>query len=206
MEIPVLPSDYPVDDVTLPGGDLRFFVGFDSTDEADKQLNVRFSDSISGYPCYFPNQSISSGPGVQGTDYIGSTSGSLQYVNANDFGAATSFTVSLWLKKTPQAAGSGTNFAFGLNTSRDIWTHLELFLEFEDAGNPSTTDSAAAKFYIQDQWFEFTKNSSKDTRLPKVLDGNWHHLAFTYDESTSKLYTYIDGQVICLTGLILQML
>ena len=126
---------------------------------------------------------------------MGTSSGYLQYLSANDFGSATSFTVAFWLKKTPQAAGSGTNFAFGLNTSRDIWTKLELFVEFEDAGNPSTTDSAAAKFYIQDQWFEFIKTSTKDTRLPKVLDGTWHHLAFTYDENTSKLYTYIDGVV-----------
>jgi hypothetical protein len=26
-----------------------------------------------------------------------------------------------------------------------------------------------------------------------MLDGNWHHLAFVYDEATSKLTTYVDG-------------
>jgi hypothetical protein len=68
-----------------------------------------------------------------------------------------------------------------------------MFLEFEDAGNPSSADSAACKFYVNDQWFEFTKTSTIDKRLPKVLDGQWHQLAFVFDSTTSTLTTYVDG-------------
>jgi hypothetical protein len=70
---------------------------------------------------------------------------------------------------------------------------MDMFLEFEDAGNPSSKDSAAAKFYLDDQWFEFVKTSDIDKRMPKVLDGQWHHLAFVFDSASSTLTTYIDG-------------
>ena len=66
-----------------------------------------------------------------------------------------------------------------------------MFLEFEDAGNPSTVDSASAKFYLLDQWFEFTGTK----RMKNVLNGSWHHLAFTYNEATSVLTPYVDGAV-----------
>ena len=104
-----------------------------------------------------------------------------------------SFTVAFWLKKDgPNAKGSA--FAFGLATSADIWTDMDMFLEFEEAGNPSTADSAAAKFYVGDQWFEFTKTATADKRLPKLLDNQWHHLAFAFDSVSAMLTTYVDGQ------------
>jgi hypothetical protein len=106
----------------------------------------------------------------------------------------SNFTVAFWLKKDgPNAKGAGSAFAFGLATAKDIWTDMELFLEFEDAGNPSSADSAAAKFYLNDQWFEFTKTTAADKRLPKLLDNQWHHLAFVFDSASSMLTTYIDG-------------
>jgi len=70
-----------------------------------------------------------------------------------------------------------------------------MFLEFEDAGNPSSADSASAKFYVKDQWFEFTGVK----RMPKVLDGQWHHLAFAFDQPSSTLTPYVDG--VPMTGL-----
>ncbi len=72
---------------------------------------------------------------------------------------------------------------------------MDIFLLFEDANNPSSKDSAAAKFYLNDQWFEFIG----EKRIPRVLDGQWHHLAFSYDETNSTLISYLDGAPI--TGL-----
>lgn len=181
-------GNYPKD-ANLPGGPLKFFTAFDGTNANKSMASV---DSIKANFGVVNGGSFVSG-GVEGNCFQGSPTSFVQYPSANDFASVTSFTVSFWVKKTPQAAGLGTNFAFSLNSGGYSWTNIELFLEFEDAGNPSTVDSAACKFYILDQWFEFIKNSSKDTRMPKVLNGQWHHLAFTYDETNSKLYTYIDG-------------
>lgn len=169
-------GDYPVD-ANPPGGPLKFYAAMDGS-SVDSVLANYGSDNAVTY-----------GEGIHLQAFNGTTNSYVQYGKANDFGNSTSFTIAFWIKKTPQPAGAGTNFAFSLNSKGYSWTNVELFLEFEDAGNPSTTDSAAAKFYLLDQWFEFTGNK----RMPKVLDGQWHHLVFTYDETSSVLATYIDG-------------
>ncbi len=182
LDKPVL-GDYPKD-TNPPGGPLKFFTAFDgSTTDA-------LRNGVDSIRANFPSSNTSTASdGISGKAYKGSETAFAQYGAANDFGASTSFTISFWLKKTPQAAGKGTNFAFALNSGGYSWTNLKMFLEFEDAGNPSTTDSAAAKFYLLDQWFEYTGTK----RMKNVLNGSWHHLAFTYDATTSVLKTYIDG-------------
>ncbi|HEX2608330.1 MAG TPA: LamG domain-containing protein [Flavisolibacter sp.] len=176
MDRPQL-GDY-AKDANPPGGPLKFFTAFDGTNVDSTRANfgvnnnVTFVDGITGKAASFGDK------------------GYISYAKANDFKTATSFTVAFWLKKNgPNPAGKGTAFAFGLGTTTDIWTRQDMFLLFEDAGNPSSTDSAAAKFYLNDQWFEFIK----EKRLPKVLNGQWHHLAFSFDQGTSILTTYIDG-------------
>ena len=125
----------------------------------------------------------------------GSSTGHVVYPSANDFNQSESFTISFWMKKAgPNPAGAGTAFAFGLATSTDIWTAQNIFLLFEDGGQ-STADSAAAKFYLMDQWFEFINTSTLDRRIPHILNGDWHHLVFVYDATTSTVTTYVDGSV-----------
>jgi hypothetical protein len=170
-------GDYPTD-ATQPGGPLKFFTAYDGIN----------ADSIRAQ--WGVDSNVNYTEGINGQALQGSPTTFVQYGSANDFGASTSFTISFWVSKTPQAAGAGTNFAFALNASGYSWTNEELFFEFEDAGNPSTVDSAAGKLYILDQWFEYTGAK----RMAKVLDGQWHQLVFTYDETTSLLSTYIDGQ------------
>jgi hypothetical protein len=178
-------GDYPKD-ANPPGGPLKFFVAFNGT-TTNPLMNA--VDSIrANFPA---SNTAASVDGVSGKGYKGSETTFTQYASANDFTKSTSFTISFWLKKTPQAAGKGTNFAFALNSKGYSWTNLKIFLEFEDAGNPSTVDSAAAKFYLLDQWFEFIGTK----KMKNVLNGSWHHLAFTYNEATSVLTTYIDGAV-----------
>src|ERR1700681_2606792 len=96
MSTPAL-GNYPKDINVLPGGNLRFFVSFDSTSTDAKQINIRFADSISGYPSFFPDPSTTFVAGVHGTAYQGSTGTFLHYLTANDFGSAKSFTISFWL-------------------------------------------------------------------------------------------------------------
>ena len=182
MDRPVL-GDYPPD-TNPPGGPLKFYAAMDGS-------NV---DSIRAN--FGTNTNVSFVDGASNEAMKAGSDGYIVYPSANDFSKSSSFTIAFWVQRDgPNPAGGGTAFAFGLSTTTDIWTSMNIFLEFEDAGNPSSKDSASAKFYLMDQWFEFTKTSAIDKRMPKVLDGNWHHLAFVYDATTSTLTPYIDGNV-----------
>jgi hypothetical protein len=180
-------GNYPKD-TSPPGGPLKFYVAFDGTTtnplmNAVDSIRANFAGSNTGTVA----------DGISGKSYQGGPGAFAKYSKPNDFTQSSSFTISFWVKKLPQPAGSGTQFAFSLNTKDFSWTNTKLFLEFEDAGNPSTTALAAAKFYVMDNWVEYTKHTASEDRMPNVLNGEWHHLAFTYDGTTSKLLAYIDG-------------
>ena len=175
MERPPL-GDYPKD-ANPPGGPLKFFAAYDGGNVDSIRANfgvdnnVTFVDGISG-------KAMSAG-----------ADGYVSYSTANDFKKSSSFTIAFWMNKQgPNVAGAGAAFAFGLGSTSGIWTQQEIFLLIEDAGQ-STADSAAAKFYLNDQWFEFVGIK----RLPKLLDGQWHHLAFSFDQTNSTLTTHLDG-------------
>ncbi|HVK48204.1 MAG TPA: LamG domain-containing protein [Pseudobacter sp.] len=180
MDRPGMPN-FPKDPDN-PGGILKFYTAFENT-EVDS-IRANFGTQVNGS---FEN-------GITGKAYKGSANSYIKYPSANDFAKVTSFTISFWMKKTPHAPGAGAEFVFALPTTTDIWHKSEAFLLIED-GNQSTTALGAFKFMIQDQWFEFVGAN----RLQNVLNDQWHHLAFVYDETTSKLTTYIDGNA--LTGL-----
>jgi hypothetical protein len=174
-------GNYPKD-ANAPGGPLKFYAAMDGGNVDSIRANFGIDTKVTYVQ------------GVSGKAMQAGADGYIVYPSANDFKKSSSFALSFWVKKAgPNIAGGGTSFAFGLSTTKDIWTHMDMFLEFEDAGNPSSADSAACKFYLNDQWFEFVKTGSADKRLPKVLDGQWHQLAFSFDGTSSTLTTYIDG-------------
>jgi len=175
-------GDYPPD-TNPPGGPLKFYAAMDGSSVDSIRAN------------FGTNTDVEFVDGVSSEAMDANADGHVVYPSANDFGKSTSFTIAFWMKKAgPNPAGAGTAFTFGLATSTDIWTAQNIFLEFEDGGQ-STADSAACKFYLMDQWFEFVKASPIDKRIPHVLDGNWHHFAFVYDATNSTLTPYVDGSV-----------
>lgn len=192
MDKPTL-GDYPQDQTVTPTTPLRFFVSFDSTSAEDNQLNIRFKDSISNYPSFFPDNSISAVPGVHGTAYQGNLDKNLSYINSNDWGQSTSFTIAFWEKK------SGINdvdaeFVMSIPSTAGHWSNSNALLIFDNKGAGSTPDSSVIKLMIAeigngDHWFELTGNK----RMAGVTDNEWHHLAFAYDETTSNLKVYKDG-------------
>ena len=187
MDHPPL-GDYP-QDTNPPGGPLKFFAAYDGSDVDSIRANF-------GTPT-----NVTYEPGVAGQAYKGAADAYIKYPSANEFGASTSMTVAFWMKGTPHADGAA--FVFALPTTTDIWHKSELFMLIESApaaNDPnntgkSTAEFAAVKLMMQDQWFEFVG----DYRIPNLLNNEWHHVAYVYDEATSKLTTYIDGQA--LTGL-----
>lgn len=176
---PVL-GDYPKDANAL-GGPLKFYVAFNgSTTNA-------LMNGVDSIRANFPVSNTSTPiDGISGKAYGGSETAVAIYAAPNDWAKSTSFTIAFWIKKTPQASGKGTNVAFSLNAKGYSWTNTKLFLEFEDWSTPTVGN---CKFYVMDQWVEYTNANG----MPNVLNGNWHQLAFTYNEVSSSLVAYIDG-------------
>lgn len=180
MDRPELADDF-ARDTNPPGGPLKFFAALDGS--AVDSIRATFGDPV--------NATYAAGASGQG--YKGSATSYIKFPSSNDFRNSTSFTIAFWMKSPNPPAGIGAQFVFAQATSTDIWTRSDIFLLMEDAGQ-SNNGLAALKFYLLDQWLEFIG----DYRIP-ILDDQWHHLAFVYDETTSKLTTYVDGQA--LTGL-----
>ncbi len=182
MDRPEL-GDYLTDDnqVLLPG-DLRFFVDFNKTDGISPRWNA--SDSISGNPALlFP---LTYEPGINGNGIKGKDNSAILYLNANDIKKATSLTIAFWMKNTD--AGR-TEFLFSLVDEKYGWSNSTTFLLLEH-GSPTET---TFKFSLMDQWLEFPDAN----KFPRpLLDGNWHHLAMVYDQTTSKVTYYFDGGVV----------
>ncbi len=186
-------GDFPEDTQVTPATSLRFFASFDSTSEADKQINIRFKDSISGYPSFFPDNSISVVPGVRGTAYKGNLDKNLIYLNPNDWGKSTSFTVAFWMKKDG-INNNDAEFVMSIRSTSGHWSNSNMLLIFDHKGAGSTPDSSVVKLMVSeigngDHWFELVGNN----RLARVTDNQWHHLAFAYDETTSTMRIYRDG-------------
>lgn len=185
-------GDYPKDDQVLPPGPLRFYTPFDMPGE---QFRFKVADSVSGNPAFSSPNPPSLEAGINRNALKGKSGSALMYLNANDFATAKSFTISFWEKNTVPTGGKA-QFVFSV-PSKDYWHNSGMFLMFDHSAAGSTASEAVVKFAVQDHWFEFTPANGK---MPgNLLDNNWHHVAIVYDENTSKLTWYVDGQP--LTGL-----
>ena len=173
MEKPAL-GDYPKD-TNPPGGPLKFFAAFDGT-TANPLMNA--VDSIRAN---FPSENpLASTNGITGKAIQGVIDKAIKYPGANDFKGATSCTIAMWVNNT---VNSNTELYFSL-VDKDFWHESGAFLLVEHA----TPTKCQLKFALQDHWVEYIDNFNKP-----LFDGNWHHLAFTYDETTSILKVYFDG-------------
>lgn len=192
MDRPKL-GDYPRD-ANPPGGPLKFYVAFDGT-TTDPLKNA--VDSIrANFAVSNPFTSVA-GISKQGAKGVATKDKAIKYTSANDFSKATSVSVSYWVKHTPQTDGE-PEFHFSL-PSKDFWHESAMFLLVEKSGpnnDNSTPTQMACTFALQDRWVEFRGVN----RLPNVLDGNWHHLAFVYDQNTSIVTAYVDGVAKVYTG------
>lgn len=196
MSRPAL-GDYPPD-TNPPGGPLKFYTAFDGT-STDPLRNA--VDSIKAN--FASSNPLASIDGVSGKGIQGATAKdkAIKYNNANDFARSTSWSISYWMKNVPATDGE-PEFHFSL-TSKDYWHESGLFLLVEkggpDPGN-STATQMACKLAIEDYWVEFIGTE----RLPNALNGNWHHIVFTYDETDSKVRAYVDGALAKTSGTVMK--
>lgn len=173
LDRPLL-GDYPKD-ANAPGGPLKFYAAFDGT-TANPLMNA--VDSIrANFPSSNPLASVD---GVKGKGFQGNGTQAINYPSANDFKTATSCTISMWVNNVVNA---NTELYFSL-VDKDYWHASSAFLLVEHA----TPVKCQLKVALMDQWVEYIDNFN----MP-LFNGQWHHLAFTYDETTSKLSVYFDG-------------
>jgi hypothetical protein len=192
MSKPALPANYPTDNPVTPTTPLRFYLPFDSTSAEDAKLNIRFKDSISSYPSFFPPPSIKYTAGVRGTAYQGSLDGYIHYFNANDFAKSTSFTISFWLKATlAQKDHNNADGVLALADTTNFWSPVVIYTDHES----STSDSMILKFHFlngnSDVW-DFAGYAGT-SRFPHMYDGQWHMVTFVYDAAAKTGTVYRDG-------------
>jgi hypothetical protein len=177
------PKDLDAAFPLYPGGPLKFFAAYDGS-TANPLMNA--VDSIrASFPADNP---LASAEGINGKGFQGNGTNAIKYPSANDFNTVTSCTISMWVNN---AVNPNTELYFSL-ASKDYWHESAAFLLVENA----EADSCTFKFALQDHWVEFTNKSFKRP----LLNGQWHHLAFTYDETTSHLIIYFDGEPVPTPG------
>jgi Concanavalin A-like lectin/glucanases superfamily len=172
-----------IKDANPPGGPLKFYAAYDGS---GPNVLMNGVDSVRAtFPTDNPFLAVAgiTGKGIQceGTKAI-------KYPSANDFKGVTSCTISLWVNNT---VNPNTELYFSL-TSKEYWHESAGFLLIENAA----ANACTFKFSLQDHWVEFN-NASFNKPL---LNGQWHHLAFSYDEITSKLSIYFDGLPVATPG------
>ena len=159
-----------------PGGPLKFYAAFDG---ASTNPLMNAVDSIrANFPADNPLVSVD---GIKGKGIKGDGTKAIKYASGNDFNKSTSCTISMWVNNT---VNTNTELYFSL-ASKDYWHESAAFLLVENAA----VDKCTLKFALMDTWVEFTNQSF----TKPLFDGQWHHLAFTYDGSTSIVKVYYDG-------------
>ena len=163
-----------------PGGPLKFYAAFNGTG-TDKLMNA--VDSIrANFPTANP---LAAATGISGMGIKGDGAKAIAYPSANDFNLSTSMTISMWINNT---VNTNTELLFSL-VSKDYWHESSAFLLLEHA----TPTKCQLKFALEDHWVEYIDNFNKP-----LFDGNWHHLAFVYDETNSSIKVYYDGAEVAL--------
>lgn len=183
-------GDYPKD-TNPPGGPLKFYASFDGA-SADPLLNA--VDSIrANFAASNPLTSIAgiNGKAVKGIDGKG-----IKYNSANDFGKnVSSYSISIWLKNTVPPAGH-YEVPFSL-AHKDLYYRTAIHFDVYPVDDGSTVAKANAYFYMEQpngNYFEAYLTGSDG--IPNLLDNNWHHLVFTYDEANSQFKLYKDGALL----------
>lgn len=186
---------------TSYGSELSFFVPFSingyysSSSVAASNLVAYWAfengyiDSVS-HTVGTPNHStaLSFVTGLKGQAVQVASPGYINSNMTNTIANLGSFTMACWIKQ-PSSLSSGptTYMPFSLNAAGYSWEQTKFFMLFNNADNSA---GSYGKVCVMDQWFD------KGQVWPKMLDGNWHNMAITFNGSTGALRVYIDGTLL----------
>jgi hypothetical protein len=136
-----------------------------------------------------------SGPGTftagkKGQAYQGATNAFIGYTNSGPLGTLTSFTVSMWINTNKHDGGAQSVFTV-TKADGSFWGNF--FMLIEGAG--ASENRMLIKVHFEkngvpnvEHWLETTGN----LRINDMY-GGWRHVAFTYDQGTSKFAMYANG-------------
>jgi hypothetical protein len=189
MNEPAL-GDYPKDG-NPPGGPLKFYAAFDGT-TANPLFNA--VDSIRAN--FASSNPLTSVAGISGKAVQGADDKAIKYNAPNDFGKnVSSYSISLWLKNSVPP-GNRYEVPFSL-AHKDLYYRQGIHFDIYSGGNGSTAASADAYYYMEQpngDYFEAYLTGTDG--IPNLLDNNWHHLVFTYDETNSTFKVYKDATLV----------
>lgn len=113
------------------------------------------------------------------------------YINSNvtsTIANLKSLSIVCWIQQPTSLASSPTTFMpFSLDKAGYSWEQTKFFMLFDQPDNATNT---LGKVCIMDQWFD------KGKVWPRMLDGNWHQMAITFDGGTGAFRVYIDGALL----------
>ncbi|CAN5791664.1 hypothetical protein BH11BAC4_BH11BAC4_08550 [soil metagenome] len=113
------------------------------------------------------------------------------YINSNITNTVAnlgSFTMTCWILQPASLSGGPTTFfPFSLNKAGYSWEQTKFFMLFN---NPDNTSNSYGKVCLMDQWFD------QGQVWPKMLDGAWHQMSISYNNTSGALRVYVDGSLI----------
>ncbi len=178
-------GDYP-EDANPPGGPLKFYAALD--ERAVDSIRANFGvDNGASY--------VTSGvAGASGALQLNNSNGYVAFNTANDFGSSTDFTISFWINAT--MAQKDNNHAVGIlafANSVNFWGNITFYA---DNNTKSASDSMDLKIHFGDanngdNWNFAGYNFAN--AWPKMYDGVWHQVAFTYNATAKVGTVYRDG-------------
>jgi len=183
MDRPPL-GDYPKDSHP-PGGPLKFYAAMDGGNVDSIRANFGTDNNVTY---------VDGGVSGMAAQMDGSQNGFINYPSANDFGQATSFTISFWINIT--LAQKDNDHAVGILSfanSNNFWGNITFYA---DNNTKSPSDSMDLKMHFGasnngDNWNFAGYNFAN--AWPHMYDGQWHQIAFTYDATTKTGTVYRDG-------------
>lgn len=193
-------ADYPKD-ASAPGGPLKFYAAFDGT-TIDPLRNA--VDSVRAN--FASDNPLLSVEGIRGKAVQGAAKKFIKYAAFNEWSQSSSFTMATWVKRdgaTKNNLGAaGPEHIFSLRAVSDPnyhWSNsvMSVFLEGDNAAcavkviSVSPSVAADPNSVPSDNWFTWEGGQT----IAGLLDNRWHHIALTYDESTSSMRLYVDGVV-----------
>jgi hypothetical protein len=132
-------------------------------------------------------------PGKLGQAYKGSPGAFIAYENPGPIANLTSFSVAMWINKSMHQGGAESIFM--LPNTKGFWGNFFTLIE------GGTEDRMQLKVHFQkhttpaitrwEQWVDL----GGDNRLTNMYN-QWKHVAFSYDETTSKFELYVNGSKI----------
>lgn len=130
--------------------------------------------------------------GKKGFAYQGATNAWLEYATSGPLGTLTSFTVSMWINTAKHTGGAQGVFAV-TKADGSFWANF--FMIIEGAG---PADNMLAKVHFEKNGVPFTEHWLETTGKIRTsfmndMYGAWRHVAFSYNETTSKFSMYVNG-------------